>query len=239
MDEILELLIRMFLAIFGVFLLIFSFIFVPFVIYRHKRKREARRYSMESQSKELGLTFYEHEDHRMVADLSFLAHLDEGEDRYALHNMWGQFDGHSVQAFDYHWKEEGVWWWAPSWHRHRYYSFITLRLENNFPELLLNAEGKGPFKRIADMFGSGDIDFESREFSERFDVRCKDKKFAYDFCNSRMIEYLMDRPLIPIELEKNVITVGFGKPVPVPIIGEHLQHLVEVRRLMPAYLFDS
>ena len=34
-------------------------------------------------------------------------------------------------------------------------------------------------------------------------VRSKDKKFAYDFCNAQMIDYLLDQPVIPIEVEKN------------------------------------
>jgi hypothetical protein len=41
------------------------------------------------------------------------------------------------------------------------------------------------------VFGYGDIKFESAEFSKTFCLRTPDKKFAYDACNAKMIEYLL------------------------------------------------
>ena len=41
------------------------------------------------------------------------------------------------------------------------------------------------------MFGYQDIKFESAEFSKTFCVRSPDKKFAYDVCNAKMMEYLL------------------------------------------------
>ena len=230
---------QIFIWFFGIFLLMFSFLFLPFVLYHHQRKREARCESMESQSMKLGLEFNAEEDAGLVRRLQFLTHVEEGDDRYALHNIWGEYGGYAVEVFDFHWKEPGVWWWSPSWHKHRYYSFVTIQLEKHFPEILIKAESKGPFKRVAKLFSKGDINFESREFSERFDVRSTDKKFAYDFCNARMIEFLMSKPVIPIELENDVLTIGFSTFVPPSKIAEHLEHLLDIRRLMPAYLFES
>ena len=226
------------LAIVGPPLLLLSFLVLPFVLYVHERKTEARRAEMESESRELDMEFSAAEDPATARALNFLAFLEDGPDRYALNNLWGKYKGHDVEIFDYHYKEEGVWFWAPSWHKHRYYSFIILKLEKEFPELLLNTDYGGPLKRVAKLFGSKDIDFESREFSERFDVRCRDKKFAYDFCNARMIEYLLSKPTIPIEVEQNVIAVGFRTPIPTAAIEEHIDHLINIRRLMPDYLFE-
>jgi len=55
-----------------------------------------------------------------------------------------------------------------------------------------------------DAWGFGDIDFELHEFSEKFNVRGKGKKFAYDFCNVQMMEHLLDQPVLhlPIDLTK-------------------------------------
>ncbi len=227
-------------AIIGVVLLPISLLGVPYVLRRHRVQSEARRESMASESGKLGLTFSEGEDTDLVARLSFLAHLEEGLERYALNSLQGEFDGYAVRVFDYHYKKRGVWWWAPSWYQHRYYSFITLQLEKEFPELLLRPDRGGPFQRVGNLFSpSATINFDSREFSERYDVRCENKKFAYDFCHARMIEYLMSKPLIPIELENNVITIGFKTPIPASRIRDHIEHLIDIRQLMPGYLFES
>ena len=227
------------LAIIGVPLLLISLLFVPFVLYGHHRRRDARRDEMEAGAKELGLDFSDAHDETLAKKLFFLSHLESGPNRYALNCLRGKYKGYDVEIFDYHFMAPDLWWWAPSWHDHRYLSFIVMRLENQFPELLLNVGKKGPFKRVANLFGSDDINFESREFSERFHVRCKDKKFAYDFCNARMIDYLLSKPMIPVELEKNVMAVGFSTPVPVSAIDEHIDHLANIRDLMPDYLFDT
>ena len=228
-----------FLAIVGVPVLFLSLLFVPFVIYGNNRKVETRRAEMEARSRELGLTFSGEKDEASTRNLVFLSHLESGRDRYTLNNCRGRYKGYDVEIFDYHYKGPEMWWWAPSWHEQRYHSFIVLKLEEHFPELLLNVGKKGPFKRVADAFGSADINFESHEFSERFDVRCKNKKFAYDFCHARMIEYLLGKPTIPVELENNVIAVGFRTLVPVSAIEEHVDHLANIRQLMPDYLFDA
>ena len=44
--------------------------------------------------------------------------------------------------------------------------------------------------KIVQTFGHDDIDFESHEFSKQFVVRCKNKRFAYDFRNALMPDYL-------------------------------------------------
>jgi hypothetical protein len=99
-------------------------------------------------------------------------------DAMALNVLSGDYEGHPVTLFDFHYATRGVWWWAPSWKIHNYASFVILHLNKEFPELTIGAEGRGLFKMISDAFGGGDIDFESHEFSERYEVRSKNKKFA-------------------------------------------------------------
>lgn len=70
-------------------------------------------------------------------------------------------------------------------------------------------------------------------------VRSKDKKFAYDFCNAQMIDYLLDQPVIPIEVEKNSLAIGFDDQHSIEKIELHLDHLLRIRTLMPNYLFSD
>ena len=87
--------------------------------------------------------------------------------------------------------------------------------------------------------GFDDIDFESHEFSKKFVVRSKDKKFAYDFCNAQMIDYLLGHPDINIEVDQNSLALGFGSCLKVEEIEPHLKQLIRIRSLIPGYVFET
>jgi hypothetical protein len=116
-------------------------------------------------------------------------------------------------------------------------SFFVLHLPAAFPELVISSEGF--FSKIAQAFGYDDIDFESHEFSRKFCVRSKDKKFAYDVCNARMIEYLLANDDLTIEIENDVLSISFGSRLKPEQIEPNLNRLIEIRSLMPTYLFSG
>jgi len=58
------------------------------------------------------------------------------------------------------------------------------------PDLLIRAEGV--FDKLGQALGFDDIDFEDIEFSRRFVVKSSDRRFAYDVCHPRMIEWLKE-----------------------------------------------
>ena len=106
-----------------------------------------------------------------------------------------------------------------------------------FPELKISAEGV--FSKIAQALGYDDIDFESHEFSRKYCVRSKDRKFAYDVCNAMMMDYLLNNQDISIEIEAGALAIAFGKRLDAAAIEYNLGRLVEVRELLPGYLFDA
>ena len=57
------------------------------------------------------------------------------------------------------------------------------------PDLLV-APSSVPY-RLADELGAQQIEFESIEFNERFQVRCDDSRFAHTVIDGRMMELLM------------------------------------------------
>jgi hypothetical protein len=89
------------------------------------------------------------------------------------------------------------------------------------------------------VFGYGDIKFESAEFSNAFLVRSPDKKFAYDVCNARMIEYLLANRDLSIEIENNVLALAFTTRLSPEQIETNLQRLVEIRARLPEYLLTQ
>ena len=59
------------------------------------------------------------------------------------------------------------------------------------PDLVIRPEGF--MDSLVQAMGFDDIDFEDAEFSRMFMVKCKDRRFAYDLCHPRMIEWLKPR----------------------------------------------
>ncbi|MCI0632134.1 MAG: hypothetical protein L0Y44_15935 [Phycisphaerales bacterium] len=80
------------------------------------------------------------------------------------------------------------------------FSYLIVHLPfGQVPNLLIRREGI--FDKLAGALGFDDIDFESAEFSKKFHVKSPDKRFAYDVCHPRMMEFLLQStpPMIDIE----------------------------------------
>jgi hypothetical protein len=134
--------------------------------------------------------------------------------------------------FDYHYQVNS----GKNTH-HYNFSFFILGLPGSFPELVIDKEGF--FSKVAQALGYDDIDFESHEFSRKFRVRSPNKKFAYDVCNGKMIEYLLSNSDLSIEIEGEVMAISFNSRLSPEYIEPNLNRLVTVRSLMPEYLFSG
>jgi hypothetical protein len=233
-------LIKLLFFLVGLCLLIISFLFLPFTIQAHKARKLRQRDAMAQKARDLGLQFDGESSRETAKEYSHLDKLRRlsGSDEHALNIMRGDFQGHPITLFDFHYATSGPWWWSPSWKIHHYVNFTILKLNRSFPELTIGAEGGGLLGKIFDALGGGDIDFESHEFSKRYDVRSDNKKFAYDFCNAQMIDYLLDRRPRYIEVDTDSLAVGSDSQHDVRNMESELSHLLKIRSLMPNYLFD-
>lgn len=222
--------------------LIVSLFILPVVlVFRHQRV-VARRKEMALLAAKLSLPIVVGRDERLAAKYVFLDRLgpvaDGGASSYALNVIAGSYEDRNITVFDYRYKSgNSVWFWAPSWNRPKYLSFVIVKLEKAFPELTIAREGF--FSKMGQAIGFDDIDFESNEFSENFVVRSKDKKFAYDFCNAKMIDYLLDRSVAAIEVEKKALALGDSGLPSSFTLEQYINHLLKIRSLMPNYLFAS
>ncbi len=196
-----------------------------------------RRSEMGELAARLGLQFNAERNYGMAKQFAFLDKLRQGDNRYAYNIMAGQFQNHDIAVFDYHYETHSTDSKGNRQTHHHHFSFFILNLEKSFPELTIAKEGF--FSKIAQAVGFDDIDFESHEFSRRFVVRSKDKKFAYDFCNAQMIDYLLGAQEIELEVDSNSLALAFNRCLKVEEIEPRLRQLVEIRSLMPDYLFDS
>ena len=190
-----------------------------------------RREAMAAVAAKLGLHFAPGKNRDMARRYRFLDKLRRGSSRYAFNILSGSYKGHDLTLFDYHYRTG-----SGKNTQHHYISFFILHLPASFPELVIGPEGL--FSKIAQAIGYDDIDFESHEFSRKFCVRSGDKKFAYDVCNTRMIEYLLSNTDLSIEIEGNSLAISFSHRLSPERIEPNLNRLITVRSLMPEYLFS-
>jgi len=191
-----------------------------------------RREAMAAVAAKLGLCFDPGKDWDIARRYSFLDKLRVGSNRYAFNILSGNYKGYDVTVFDYHYRTG-----SGKNTQHHYISFFVLHLPVSFPELVIGPEGI--FSKMAQAIGYDDIDFESHEFSRNFCVRSKDKKFAYDVCNARMIEYLLSNTDLTIEIEGGALAVSFSSRLSPEQIEPNLNRLITVRSLLPEYLFSG
>ena len=146
------------------------------------------------------------------------------------------YQQNEILAFDYHYDHVSH---RQKRHAHgaHWFSFFILTLPAVFPDLTIRRENF--FTKVAEVFGYQDIKFESAEFSKAFCVRSPDKKFAYDVCNAKMMEYLLANRDLSIEIENQVIALAFNTRLSAEQIEFNLQRLVEIRSRLPEYLFTQ
>jgi hypothetical protein len=196
-----------------------------------------RREGMLAVANRLGLQFYPQKDRGMAGQYGFIDALRKGSNRYVFNVLAGEHRGRNIKAFDYHYETHSTDSKGRRQTHHHYFSFFVLEMAAPFPELRIGREGI--FSKLAQALGHDDIDFESHEFSRRFCVRSKDKKFAYDFCNARMIEYLLANDEFSVEVEGTALAMAFTKRLNPTQIETNLDRLVQLRDLMPGYLFTE
>ncbi len=166
-----------------------------------KKRREA----FQALADELQLTYSPWRRPDLAERLGFLNLLDEGQNRYAQHVFEGVYEGLRVLFFEYHYETTSQNSKGGKTTHHHYLSVFTTDVPGPVPETTIRPEGI--FSKVAQAFGYDDIDFESAEFSRKYCVRSRDKRFAYDVCHPMAIEFLLRYPYVDFEIEGNVLAL--------------------------------
>ena len=196
-----------------------------------------RREGLLELARRLSLSFDADNDYDIPERFGFLKQLAQGSNRYAINALSGIYQGNKVLAFDYHYETYSTDSKGNRTTQHHWFSFFILTLPAMFPELTVRREGF--FTKIAEVFGYQDINFESAEFSKAFCVRSPDKKFAYDVCHARMMEYLLANRDLSLEIENDALALAFNSCLSVEQVEYNLQRLCEIRTRLPEYLFTQ
>ena len=183
------------------------YILAPFALAAAMRRRAQLR----ALAEELGME-YTASDDTVGLRFWFLNLLMVRGSGTAYNLLSGRFEGHRVAAFDFpHGRLMGC---------------VVLEHEKPLPELRIFPEEI--YRELTWPFDEEHIDLESEEFSTAFRVVATDRKFAYAICNPRLMEYLLAHRDMSIEIDGRCIALK---------IPERLRQLVEIRSLLPDYLF--
>lgn len=172
---------------------------------------------------------------------SFLNRLQQGSNRYALDILKGTWGKYPAQAFNFHYETYSTSSNGQSTTtttHHHCFGVVLIELERSFPALVISPQNL--FGKIGSVFGFGGIKFESVEFAKMYTVCCDKKIFAYDFCHTRMIGYLLASSDIVFELKGNIaVLYKTGGKMEPNEVEERLVKLCQLRQLMPEYLFRN
>ena len=209
---------------------------VGLIIFRIIQERK-RREAFQILATELGFYYSAAKDYEFPNRYGFLNKLAQGSNRYAYNMLTGSTDqGETAIIMDYHFEIHSSDSKGNRRTQHHHFSFFVLLMPRHFPELTVMREGF--FSKIAQAVGYDDIDFESHEFSRKYCVRSRNKKFAYDVCNARMIDYLLDNRDLTMEIEGPALAIGFKSRLSVDQIRGQYGRLLQIRSLIPNYLFE-
>ena len=177
------------------------------------------------------------QNYTLADDYAFLPFLAQGENRYAFNILSGNCRQSEVLVFDYHYEIGGKDPDSEDLKSHHFLTPVLALVPAFFPELRIAPQGT--LSKIAEAFGGQDIEFESAEFTRAFRVRSKDKRLAYDVCNARVIEYLLENPDMDLLIKNCVLALVSGTQLSAAQVGRNLERLLEFRLRLPDYLFTK
>ncbi|MCL4218385.1 MAG: DUF3137 domain-containing protein [Candidatus Hydrogenedentes bacterium] len=215
------------------FFICIAIVVIAFAIFGWLQEKK-RRKAFQELAARLGLR-YVAKDNTLPRRYEFLDKLRQGSNRYAYNLLKGEYKGYPIEAFDYHFETHSTNSKGQRSTQHHHFSFFILHFGRNFPELRIYPEGL--LQKLGQMLGFEDIDLESAEFSQAFCVRSKDRRFAYDICNTAMMEYLLEHRFLSLEIENDCLALGADERLTPEAIPMRLDKLVHIRSLFPEYLF--
>jgi len=199
------------------------------------RMEQKRTDALASLAARLGMNFSPARDRDLAARFKALRGLHEGNDRYAWNVLSGPYGASPFLIFDFHYETESTDSDGKRQTSQHYLHVVLLQLPRAFPSLHVSPEGM--FSKIAQALGYDDIDFESAEFSRRYCVRSADKKFAYDFCNARMIDFLLGQTKLSLEVRDEWLAFVYNGRMSPDELTPKLDLACAVHERMPDYLF--
>jgi len=188
-------------------------VLIGLVIYFSWLAEKKRREALSQLATRMGLAYYPVDPLGIPALLAGIPMFCRGHSRLARNVLRGTVRSRDLILFDFKYTTTETRTDSKGRTSTRqvdhWFSACVHPLECPLPYLLIRPEGF--FDKVADFFGFEDIDFESDEFSRKFRVKSDDRKFAYDVCHPRMMEWLLANRGWHLELVSGYLVVTAGE----------------------------
>ncbi len=198
------------------------------------RLKQKRREALATMARQLGLE-YSRDDVRGCLELPFSL-LGRGDGRGTENVLWGVWQDVPVLEFDYWYYEESRDAKGNTSRTTYRFSCAVTEVEAGLSPLTLGRENV--LTRLADSIGLHDVEFELEDFNRAFTVKCKDRRFANDFVDPRMMRWLLATdPGFSFEVCATRMLVYSKRRRPtdlVPLIGT----LKQFRDQIPRVVYD-
>lgn len=152
----------------------------------HHQAKARRREALARFGAARGLTFSAGDPHGLD-DLDFKL-FRQGDGRGVENVLTGRWEGLPVHAADYWYYDETTDSEGRTSRSYRHFSVVVADIEAFLPRVCIEQESF--LSRVSDHLGFRDVEFESEEFNQRFQVH-GDREFAFKLLDARMITWLL------------------------------------------------
>jgi hypothetical protein len=189
-----------------VFLFLLFGIFAVVVIVLGLYFSAKRRKELEAIANRLGFKFYPGGSFDFEDQYRFFELFQRGGSRRSYNLIAGRDGEIDVKLFDYRYSTGSG---KNRTTHNRSACILDIPVRYGFPYMIIRPEGF--FDKFASIVGFNDIDFESVEFSKKYYVKGKDRRFAYDVVHPRMMEFLLEVGGVFIELGNRSVLVHHNR----------------------------
>jgi hypothetical protein len=179
----------------GFFILVVALVIVGGIWGLQQKKK--RRLALSAWADARGYTFMPDETPALAHQFPDFSVLHTGSRRYAYNVMLGEREERGLWAFDYHYETYSTDSKGNRQTNHHHFSCVIVDTGMYLKELSIREENL--LDKMKGAFGFDDIDFESAEFSRKFWVTAKEKRWAYDVIHQGTMEFLLNGPRYAID----------------------------------------
>ena len=159
-------------------------------------------------------------------------------DHQRAHNVvTGMRDGRPIVAFDYSYQTHST---DSNGNRttttHRY-NVMSIGLPAHLPTLEVCRESV--LNKVGRALGFRDIEFENEEFNRRFNISCKDRKFASDVLHPRMMQWLLDNEGPGWRMDRADLVCWDSGRISPEVVDRQLGYLDAIAEQVPRFVWQD
>jgi hypothetical protein len=162
----------------------FMVVAIGFAIYSYY----ARKKAMKEFAARMGMVYTPHDSYGIQELVRPFPRFQGGHSHRSYDQVYGRFKGFDCCLFHYSYK-------TGSGKNESTHTFNGLLVTGPISlPFLLSVRPEGVFDTIMEAVGFDDIDFEYNEFNKKYYVKSGDKRMAYDFFGSHMMDFFLMLP---------------------------------------------